>query len=53
MAEWENPELTSTHRHIKTTSIYRVTVDLAEKTISKKSYKEGTTTRWVGGEELQ
>ena len=54
MVEWEDPELTSSHKHTKIATIYRAAIhDLFSdlKTSRKKSIakdKEGTTMRQVG-----
>ena len=57
MAEQEDPELISSHRYTKITTIYGVTIDgkdrnLAEKIFYNERYKQGTT-RQVRGVEMQ
>ena len=47
MMEWEDPELTSTHRHTKITTIYRATIDENDLKISRFSTTKG------GKKELQ
>ena len=36
MAEQENPELTSSHRHTKIITIYRITIDEKDQKTSRK-----------------
>ena len=54
MAEYKDPELTSSHKHNRITTICRITIDeedwnLPEKISSNERHKEETTMRWVGG----
>ena len=58
MAEQEDPNLTSSHRHTKITAISRATIDEKDQKTSRKDLsttkdKRTTTLRWVGRTEIQ
>lgn len=49
MVEWENPELTSSLEHTKTT-IYRIIIGENDQKTSKKDFLQHYR-RWIGGAE--
>ena len=51
MSESENPELTSSHSHTKTMTIYKGSIDEKDQNLAEKIHrdKKEATTRWAGG----